>query len=98
MPYILNTETADELEIKDGNWVYIENKRGRIKQKAKLSSNIDPRVVIADYGWWYPEKSENMHGWKESNMNILTDNNPPYSRELGSVTLRGILCKVYKAD
>lgn len=77
--------------------MYIETKRGRIKQKAALSPNIDPRVVITEHGWWFPEKDSEMHGWAESNLNILTDNNPPYARELGSVTLRGILCKVYKA-
>ena len=93
----INTETAGSLEIKDGDWVYIETKRGKIKHKARLSPNIDPRVVIGEHGWWFPEKDTDMHGWTESNLNILTDNNPPYARELGSVTLRGILCRVYKA-
>ncbi|MCX6012077.1 MAG: molybdopterin-dependent oxidoreductase [Chloroflexi bacterium] len=46
----IHKETAGKLGIKDGDWVYIENKRGRIKQKAVLSSEIDPRVVIVDYG------------------------------------------------
>ncbi len=63
-----------------------------------LSSDIEPRVVIADYGWWFPEKGAvDMYGWSESNVNVLTDNNPPYSPEMGSCNLRGILCKVYKA-
>jgi anaerobic selenocysteine-containing dehydrogenase len=86
------------LGIDDGDWVYIENRRGKIKQKARLSNSIDPRVIITEHGWWYPEKRAAVHGWDESNINILTDNNPPYARELGSVTLRGILCKVYKED
>ena len=94
----INDDTAKELGIAAGDWVYIENRRGRIKQKAVLSSDIEPRVVIADYGWWFPEKGiSDLYGWSESNINVLTDNNPPYSPEMGSCNLRGILCKVYKA-
>jgi len=93
----IHPETAGKLGVKEGDWVYVETKRGRIKQKASLTTDIDPRVVIADYGWWFPEKGHpNLYGWTESNINILTDDKPPYSRELGSTNLRGILCKVYK--
>lgn len=93
----IHTETAGKLGIKDGDRVYVETKRGSIKQQAALSPNIDPGVVIMEHGWWFPEKDEDMHGWAESNLNVLTANNPPYARELGSVTFRGILCKLYKA-
>ena len=94
----IHKNTAGKLGIKDGDWVFIENQRGRIKQKAKLSSSIDPRVIIAEHGWWYPEMDKDMHGWAESNLNILTKNDSPYARELGSVTFRGFVCKVYKAN
>jgi len=94
----IHPETAGKLGIEDGNWVYIETMRGRIKQKAVLSAKIDPRVVIVDFGWWFPEKGiSEMYGWAEANVNILTENAPPYSREMGSTNLRGISCKVYQA-
>jgi anaerobic selenocysteine-containing dehydrogenase len=93
----IHPETAKKLKIKEGDWVYIENKRGRIKQKANLTTGIDPRVISADFGWWFPEKeASELYGWAESNVNILTNSDPPYNKELGSTTLRGILCKVYK--
>jgi len=93
----IHPETARKLGIKEGDWVYIETNRGRIKQKATLTTDIDPRVVWVDYGWWFPERGvSNLYGWAESNVNILTDDKPPYSREMGSANLRGILCKVYK--
>jgi anaerobic selenocysteine-containing dehydrogenase len=92
----INKKTARTLGINDGDWIYIETKRGRIKQKAKLSSRINRRVVVLEHGWWFPEKEAEMHGWAESNINVLTSNDPPYARELGSVTFRGIVCKVYK--
>jgi anaerobic selenocysteine-containing dehydrogenase len=95
---VINTETANELGIKESNWVYIETRRGKIKHKATLSSTIDPRVVMLEHGWWFPERKDaEMYDWAESNLNILTDNKKPYAREMGSATLRGILCKVYKA-
>ncbi len=94
----INPKTAKKLRIKDGDWVYIETKRGRIKHKAGLTDSVDPRVAIMEHGWWYPEQGvANLHGWSESNINILTDNKPPYSPEMGTPTIKGILCKVYKA-
>lgn len=94
----IHPETAGKLEIKEGNWVYIETKRGRIKQKATLTASIDARVVGVDYAWWFPEKGvSSLYGWAESNVNILTDDKSPFNREIGSSNLRGVLCKVYKA-
>lgn len=97
----IHPDTAGKLGIVDNDWVYIETKRGKIKQKAQLVLDLDPRVVIVDYGWWFPERGDNMevNGWAESNVNVLTDNTRQSSNpEMGSATLRGILCKVYKAD
>lgn len=96
----INPATARELGINNGDWVYIENKRGRITHKAKYTENLHPKVVVGDHGWWYPEKGveEGLHGFTESCINAITSNSPPYSHELGSVTLRGTFCKVYKAQ
>ncbi len=93
----IHPTAASNLGITEGDWVYIETKRGRIKQKANLTNDIDPRVVVVDYGWWFPEKGvAELYSWAESNVNILTDDKPPYSHEIGSTNLRGISCKVYK--
>jgi anaerobic selenocysteine-containing dehydrogenase len=93
----IHPKTAKSLGIEDGDWVYIENKRGRVKQRAVLTEGIDPRVVAPSYGWWFPEQSvESLYGWRESNINILTDSEPPYNPQIGSTNLRGTLCRVYK--
>ncbi|MCK4827081.1 hypothetical protein KA005_65710, partial [bacterium] len=95
----IHPETARGLGIQDGDWVYIENKRGRIKQRAVLTEGIDPRVVAPSYGWWFPEQGvESLHGWQESNINILTSSDPPYNPQMGSTNLRGMLCRVYKVS
>jgi anaerobic selenocysteine-containing dehydrogenase len=94
----IHPETAQNLEIAEGEEVFIETHRGRIKQKAQLTTDIDPRVVVVDYAWWYPEKGiDTLHGWAESNINILTSNRPPFNREMGSSCLKGLVCRVYKA-
>jgi len=92
----IHPETARGLGIEDGNQVYIETKRGRVKQRAVLTEGIDPRVVGVSYAWWFPEQGvESLYGWQESNINILTASEP-YNPEIGSTNLRGILCQVYK--
>ena len=96
---LIHPDTADKRGIANNDMVYLENKRGRIKQKAVLSSDIDPRVINVDYGWWFPELGAScQYGWDVANINILTDDSPPFSREIGSPAMRGFLCKVYKAE
>jgi len=93
----IHPETAGKLGIKEGDWVYIETKRGKIRQKATLIDSLDTRVIGVDYAWWFPEQGvSSQYGWADSNVNVLTDSEPPYSREMGSANFRGVLCKVYK--
>ena len=96
---LIHPETASHVGIGEGDWVSIETKRGTIRQMAKLSSDIDPRVIILSFGWWFPERKDlELSGWKESNLNLLTDNGPPYEPTLGSLSLRGVLCRIHKAQ
>ena len=91
----INHETAKKLNIAEGDWVWIETLRGKIKQKAKLT-NIHPQVVNVQYGWWFPEKSPPLYGVWESNANVLTNIEPPYDPAIGTYQLRALLCKIYK--
>ena len=94
----VHPQTAESMGIADGDLVYVETTQGRIKQRAVLSDDTDPRVVVVDYAWWFPEESiAELYGWEKSNINILTGDKPPFNREMGSVNLRGALCKIYKA-
>ena len=93
----LHPETARESNIREGDWVGIETRMGKIRQKVAFSADLDPRVVVAAYGWWFPERRDlELCGWKESNINILTENNPPYEPAIGSTNLRAIRCRVFK--
>jgi len=96
----INPQTAKKLGIADGDWVWIESPRGRIRQKAKLFGGIDPRIVHADYCWWYPElpgEEPWLHGAWESNVNVLVNDDPDVCDKLaGGWPLKALLCKVYK--
>ncbi len=94
----LNRDTAQAAGIAAGDWVDISTRRGTIRQRAVLSADVDPRVVIAEHGWYFPEEPGDLAGWDRANLNILTRNDPPYGRELGTATLRGMVCRIAKAD
>lgn len=93
----IHPKTAEERGIKDGEWVFIENVRGKIKQKAKLTEGIHPKVVNCEHAWWFPEKGRPEYGVWESNVNLLTSNKPPYDPAMGTYQLRALLCEVYPA-
>lgn len=94
----LSPSTAAQLGLREGDWVYIETRKGRIKQKLTLNRSLDPRVVFVSYGWWFPEKGlAELYGWRESNLNILLGGEPPYEPAVGSLNLRGIPCRIFKA-
>jgi len=95
----IHPETARELGIGDGQWVYIETPKGRIRQLAKYDSSIHPRVVNAEFDWWYPEEPGEepfLHGLYKSNVNVMLDDDPATcSTWTGSDSRRAALCKVY---
>lgn len=91
----IHPKTAKKHGIQEGQWVHIESPRGRIKQRAKLNDGIDPRVIVAEHGWWYPEMKEEGHGWDVSNINMLTDNAfETLDPAMGSTNLRVCLCSI----
>jgi len=97
----IHPETASRLGIKDGEWVWIETQRGRVRQKCKYFDGIDPRVVHAEHGWWFPEMPGEepwLHGVWESNINVVVDDHPDHCNRInGGWPLRTGLCKVYRA-
>ena len=52
----IHPETAAKYGIEDGGWVEIENQFGHCREKARVTPTVDPRVVHAQHGWWFPEQ------------------------------------------
>ena len=91
----INSDTARNLGITDGDWVWIETPRGgRIKMRAHTTDGIHPNVVNAPHGWWFPEQEPPDYGFMQSNVNLLT-RDLPYDPHTGSESWRSFLCKVY---
>ncbi len=93
----IHPETAEELGIEDEDWIWIETRRGKIRQKANITDGIDPRVINVEFGWWFPERKDLEKGIWQSNANVLTDQAPPYDPAMGTYQLRALLCRVSKA-
>jgi len=97
----INPQKAAELGIDDGDWIWIETPRGKIKQKCQYFKGIAPMVIHAQHGWWFPElpgEEPWLHGVWESNINVVTDDDPAHCNKIsGGWPLRALLCKVYKA-
>jgi len=94
----IHPETAARYGIAKDDWMWIETKRGRIRQRARLTTGIDPRVIAAEHGWWFPEEPAPEYGVWRSNVNLLTDNQPPYDPAMGTYQLRALLCRVARAE
>jgi anaerobic selenocysteine-containing dehydrogenase len=90
----IHPDTAQTSGIKNGDWVWIETRRGKIQQKARVTEEIDPRVIHIEHGWWFPEEEGPEHGVWKSNANVLTSNDPPYDPAMGTYQLRALLCRV----
>ena len=91
----IHPETAEKHGIEEGQWVYIDSPRGRARERAKLNQGIDPRVIVAEHGWWFPEIKDPGHGWDVSNINLLTDNShESMDPVVGATNLRVLLCNI----
>lgn len=81
----INTGTARNLGIVDGEWVAVESPGGSIRLRARATDDIHPRVVSIP------------HGWDEANVNRLTDGDArdPIS---GYPGFKSVMCRVTKDE
>jgi anaerobic selenocysteine-containing dehydrogenase len=90
----IHPETAFKYGISQGDAIIIETRFGKITQIAHLTDIVDPRVINASYGWWFPEgKADSLYEWEKSNFNILTSTDK-LGKEFGTPNLKGIGCKI----
>ena len=97
-PFVeIHPETAAIRGIQEGDAVTIETRSGQIRQKARLTPHIHPRVVSAAYGWWFPEEdSAEKDNWTRANFNMLTSTHD-LGREFGTPNLKGLPCRISPA-
>jgi len=94
----LHPDTARKYGLQEGDEVVIETKFGRITHIAHLTDIVDPRVVNASHGWWFPEAGpESLFDWEKANFNILTSTEK-LGNEFGTPNLKGIGCRISKSQ
>lgn len=94
----IHPDTARELDITEGSWVYVENQLGKVKMTAHLTPVVKKNVVSCDHGWWLPENDpENLFDVFEVNVNQLIPH-----EEIGPLGFgthyKSMPCKVYRLE
>jgi len=94
----INPKDATKYGVEQGDWVYVESRRGKIHAKARVTEGIPLRVVWMER-FWNPENlGTKTHGWQENNVNVLSKMDGRQNDICGTYTLRGYQVKVYKAE
>jgi anaerobic selenocysteine-containing dehydrogenase len=97
---MLNPESAQSLNMSEGEWVKVVTPQGSIRMRLQLSDAIDPRMADLHHGWWFPERKgaePELFGVFESNANILCPDGPEFcSPEIGGWPHTALLCRVEK--
>ena len=94
----INPATAEKYGIENGDWVWVESLRGKVRGIANVTPGIGEGVVYMER-FWNPENlNTETHGWKEMNVNVLSKSDKPYNDIVGTYTLRGYQVRVSKAD
>lgn len=93
----IHPDTAARGGIREGVPVRIETPFGAMTQTARLTDRLDPRVVCASHGWWFPEGDPlNQYDWRTANYNMLTSARR-LGKEFGTPNLKGLPCRIRKA-
>lgn len=96
----VHPDTAEAYGLRDGDWCWVENDRGRCKRVVKVTERIDRRVVSADHGWWLPENpaslDEGLFGMWDVDINELLRLRPGRSG-LGA-NYKTTICRIYKVE
>lgn len=95
----MHPETAAGIGANEGDWVWIENPRGRCRQRVKISEGVRPGMALARHGWWFPEKDggePELYGVRDVNVNNLLTNLPSVTGF--GADIKCVLCKIYKVE
>jgi anaerobic selenocysteine-containing dehydrogenase len=98
----IHPETASAQSIKNGEWVSLETKIGKVRIKAQFNDSLHPAVVATVYGWWQACQELKLNGHDPftqngANANLLIPNSDvdPIS---ASVAHRAQKCRVRKEN
>ncbi len=96
----INPATAARYGIENGDWVRVATMFGACVQKARLSEEVNEKMVHLEHAWWYPEQdgeAPNLYGVWKSNVNSLMPHESVGVTGYGAPYKNGI-CSICKAD
>ncbi|OKY77803.1 MAG: Formate dehydrogenase subunit alpha FdhA [Candidatus Methanohalarchaeum thermophilum] len=97
----LHPSTAKKRNILNGDWIKIETPRKKNESvlfKTELTEKVKKGTLITDHGRWFPRDPPPERGAFRSNINVITTIKPPRDKIIGSLPLKGSLCKIKKID
>ncbi len=105
MPYPeawINPVTAKEIGVEDGDWLWVESRRGKCQARCRVTKSVAPKVIYQER-FWNPElldSDDPNRAWQVMNLNVLTQNSDDYAFNdvYGTYVLRGIQINITKAD
>jgi anaerobic selenocysteine-containing dehydrogenase len=97
----LHPAAAQARGIANGDWVAIETPDGSVRMRAQFNDSLDPRVVVAEHGWWQPCAEIGAAGYdpfgpQSASLNLIigTAVRDPVS---GTASHRSYLCEIRRA-
>jgi anaerobic selenocysteine-containing dehydrogenase len=94
----IHAEDARGLDVKEGDWVEIETRAGKMKAMTEIRADMPRRLVRVPHGWWLPEtpqgRGQLSSAWKFADAQITCDDEDFLDREQGIPHLKGIPCRV----
>lgn len=101
----IHPDTAKAHGIEDGEWFWLENKHGKCKYKAYYDVGRDPRVMMCEHGWWFPERKDQAEENTEDEMKGLfgvfesqINNLVPFDAGVSGFgsNYKNMMCKIYR--
>jgi anaerobic selenocysteine-containing dehydrogenase len=94
----ISPKAAEEYDLKDGDWIWMENEDGRCMQMVKVFPGMPKYFLSCEHGWWKPEEegaSPHLFGCFNYNPNNLTH---AYETGPGGIgaPVKCLICKIYK--
>jgi anaerobic selenocysteine-containing dehydrogenase len=93
----MHPATAAGQGLADGQWIWLETPRGRVRQRLSVSQDVAPGTVDAER-WWYPEApgaEPRLFDVLSSNVNaLLDDETADCDAAYGTWPLREAVCRV----